>query len=784
MLVTPCIFILLLSCASAYKTIIDVLSEDARFSTLIYHIQRQRLVPYINRLPRGTLFAPDNDAFARCDRKDITKTMLLYHLLPDPMRIDEFHHDQILESLYVRPGFLGSGDPGQHLKVQQHGNTIWINQAKIISKDIPVNRQTYIHVVNRVLEPPPSIETILRRINKDIYQWMDKISMSSLLSQPRPFTIFFSRQSFFTKFNSVEASYLSSSYGQKDLFQVLSFAVVEDVIYANNISSAETHYKTLSGEPLSIKRSGETIAVNEVAMVQHDLLAENGVIHVLDQPLIPDSLTFNVRKYLYGLNATKFVSMMDAHHLSDYLTNDDEWYTFLVPPNHVIDEDDIPENAKTYWLQYHLAAGQWTTEYLRNGMLLKTEFQSDLLKGAPQRLPVHMTDHPSGLSLSFGQSSVMNDPIMLGKNVIYRIAAPLTMPYDLFSSLVVDLNLSTFIATLYVSGVVDKLKDAQGITLFAPTNDAFDQLGLVAKYLLHPSGRTDLQHVLQFHAAKELQYSQDMKEYVIDVPTFASDSLHIVGYEDGRIAIGSNRQQMGKVIEKDILVKNGVVHKIDQVQIPLSQVQITHHHLLLGAGANIMQEVLKQTGLIEVLGPDIVLLAPTDKAFASMDLDVLFNDSEQLERVAKMHIVNSRDVDRQLENKKGVEYATRLSEYDKVIIRNAGHGELMVEVKGNPTGHHARVIGRGTISGNKRFLKGDYGPLAGGVLEIDTVLTPIRRGLFGLPWGWSLTIISAAAILFAGALGATGYLIYNWWKRWHGGYETIPDSENTPDNTE
>jgi hypothetical protein len=45
------------------STVVDVLSADADFSTLVRLLQRAKLIPALNRLENTTLFAPTNDAF-------------------------------------------------------------------------------------------------------------------------------------------------------------------------------------------------------------------------------------------------------------------------------------------------------------------------------------------------------------------------------------------------------------------------------------------------------------------------------------------------------------------------------------------------------------------------------------------------------------------------------------------------------------------------------------------------------------------------------------------------
>lgn len=146
----------------AYKTIIDVLSEDARFSTLITHLQHTRLIPTINNLEAGTFFAPDNAAFDKFNGQVVTKEMLLYHLLPVQYESETWEDGQVLESSYVRPGFLGSQETGQMVKITEKlGRTLVNGEARITDRDVFVNKNTTMHVINRVLQPPSILRKIL-----------------------------------------------------------------------------------------------------------------------------------------------------------------------------------------------------------------------------------------------------------------------------------------------------------------------------------------------------------------------------------------------------------------------------------------------------------------------------------------------------------------------------------------------------------------------------------------------------------------------------------------------
>jgi uncharacterized surface protein with fasciclin (FAS1) repeats len=353
--------------------------------------------------------------------------------------------------------------------------------------------------------------------------------------------------------------------------------------------------------------------------------------------------------------------------------------------------------------------------------------------------------------------------------MIYQISEPLSLPGDILGKLVLDLDLSTFIATLYVSEVVEEIKNTQGITLFVPTNEAFQNLGLVAKYLVHPTAKSQLQTVLRYHAAANtLLYHDDMKTNVHEVLTLANSTLRISQNESGAILIGRPEEATNTapavLTHSNMLVSNGVVHKISEVQIP-NQVIITNQNLLVGIESNTMIQILEKAQLLDKINEDnMVVLAPSDKAFARVDLETLFQNQDQLERLAKLHIIPREWQDRWIEQKTPrdkSEYPTLLSEDDKVTIRENEKGELFIEVKNGGDSDRAHVTGLGRVSAG------------GGVIAIDTVLVPIRRGFFGLPLMWSIIVTLIIIIIASGILSIVGFFGYKIYNRRRLGYRPI-----------
>ncbi|GAA5801723.1 hypothetical protein HPULCUR_007175 [Helicostylum pulchrum] len=749
----------------AYKTIIDVLSEDAKFSTLIRHLQYTRLIPMINTLETGTFFAPDNSAFKNYQGPAITKDVLLYHLLPQLYVTDDLQDGQILETSFVRPGFLGTNSTGQ------------------MHKDVFVNQKTKINVIDRVLEPPAMLPSVLKVIDEKLFELMERTGTDTLLSSERPFTTFISAKYLLDRFNYVEKKYLTSEYGLEDLKQMVKYLVIAEPVYFNNLSVGETSYTSESGESIELKvtENHRQATVNGLKVIEQDILAANGVVHVLDDLPFADSVVFDTRKYLFGLNATKFVSLIDQFGLGSFLDSESNDVTILAPTNEVIDEDDIPNNLKKQWLSYHLIQGAWKPSDLVDRRLLKTEYNSSLLLNESQRMVVRVGKEQELLkSIQFGShSKVIGNDLSIKGNVIYRISDPVDLPLDIFTSLVVDLELSTFIATLYVSGVVKEIKQSQGITLFVPTNQAYKNLGLVSRYLVSHAGRADLQTVLRYHVVTSLLYYEDLIDDSLEVTTLTDETLFINGKNpDGKIWISSTggdqteKEDYGVVQKSDILVSNGVVHKVNHIQIP-GHVNITHQNLLSGINANLMQDILKRTGVLEEIDlTDSYILAPTDKAFENIDLESLWNDTEKLKRIAKLHIIpksSSGGKRRWFSNPLFNEqvFGTML-EQDKIIVRQVGHGNIMIRVKGEPYHEHARVLDMGKVSTGDR---------TGGVIEIDSVLFPVERGAFGLPWLWSLLIVSLLWVTCFGLLAFAGFFAFKKYKRRRDGYETIMEAE-------
>jgi uncharacterized surface protein with fasciclin (FAS1) repeats len=129
-----------------------------------------------------------------------------------------------------------------------------------------------------------------------------------------------------------------------------------------------------------------------------------------------------------------------------------------------------------------------------------------------------------------------------------------------------DANLQEF--ALQAGGLVDELSGPDKLTVFAPTDAAFEALlaaeELTAEELL---GNLDLLRlILGYHVVKGEVLSSDLSNgQVIDTLIPATLSVLI---DDMGVFIVPGGGEPAKVIGADVLASNGVVHIIDKVLIP------------------------------------------------------------------------------------------------------------------------------------------------------------------------------------------------------------------------
>ncbi|KAM5361057.1 hypothetical protein ACJA88_014603 [Fusarium oxysporum] len=244
--------------------------------------------------------------------------------------------------------------------------------------------------------------------------------------------------------------------------------------------------------------------------------------------------------------------------------------TILAPSNDAIEEFlndtavarlvESDPSAIAAILQYHVLNG---TYYARN-LTDTPAFVPTLLNNATyanvtggQRVEV-VADNDT-VSIYSGlrqQANVTQTDLNFTGGVIHVINRVLNIPKNI-SDTAIAANLSAVAGALTESNLISNLSSARNITLFAPSNSAFANIGSILSNL----SESDLENILEYHVvAGTVGYSSTLENGTLD--TSGGEELNIF------VQNGSVWANEAKVIVPDVLIANGVLHVIDGVLNP------------------------------------------------------------------------------------------------------------------------------------------------------------------------------------------------------------------------
>lgn len=109
------------------------------------------------------------------------------------------------------------------------------------------------------------------------------------LQQAGPYTVFAPTNEAFGNLPDGTLEQLLDNPEQ--LRQVLLYHVVQGEVLSSDIQEGQTQVQTLQGDSLTINKDNSSVKINGNAeVVQADIMADNGVIHVINMVLIPSEM--------------------------------------------------------------------------------------------------------------------------------------------------------------------------------------------------------------------------------------------------------------------------------------------------------------------------------------------------------------------------------------------------------------------------------------------------------------------------------------------------------------
>jgi transforming growth factor-beta-induced protein len=275
--------------------IVDTAVAAGNFTTLATALNAAGLVDTLKGPGPFTVFAPTDAAFAKLPagtvdsllaNPDQLRTVLTYHVVPGKVTaadVVKLHSATTVE--------------GEDVTVNAADGMVSINDAMVTTPDIMASNGV-IHVIDSVLMPPSMsrapmattdiVDTALDAGNfNTLAAALQAAGLVDTLKGPGPFTVFAPTDAAFAKLPAGTLDNLLANPDQ--LRAVLTYHVVAGADSAADVSHLQ-QAPTIQGEDVLIQATDGMVQINDATVTQADIMASNGIIHVIDSVLLPPSL--------------------------------------------------------------------------------------------------------------------------------------------------------------------------------------------------------------------------------------------------------------------------------------------------------------------------------------------------------------------------------------------------------------------------------------------------------------------------------------------------------------
>ncbi len=558
---------------------------------------------------------------------------------------------------------LSTGDVetlnGQTIAIDAAALTV--NGASIVSPFDVNATNGVIHTIDDILIPSFNIVTSALFYGYDrLAEAVVEAGLTEALTAIGPFTVFAPTNDAFDAFyadlgvsgpGAVDGETLQAVL----LYHVLSGEVTSGDLVSGKVETLAEKFVTIDAAELKIDDA------NIISPI--DVPATNGVIHTIDAVISPAKNI--VEAALATPDLSILVEILTIYpDLINVLSDETGEFTVFAPTNAafaallgVIGQssvEDIPEDVLRNILDYHVLAGaKVMSTDLSDGLTATTVNGEDILVSAANGsfLISGAGINSADVVTSNGVVHVMND-VLVPPSVAQYVNTIVQPAYF-------NKNFTTLIAAVKAAdpSILEILlgdgPGGAGMTLFAPTNDAFVAAGITSL-----PGQETLNAVLAYHLIDGVVMSSDLPSTgVADPATVAAvgGDLYLSNKGDG---VFLNGNTMITAVDIDPSggegTANGIVHLIDRTLLPPSQNIV---EIAIDLGFTSLAAALTEANLVDPLlgeGP-FTVFAPTNEAFTQLYSDLGVDgpedlNSDLLTAVLLYHVLDLRAFSTDLED--------------------------------------------------------------------------------------------------------------------------------------
>lgn len=534
-------------------TVVDIVVNSPELNTLKTAVIAADLAGTLSGKGPFTVFAPTDKAFealpdgvldALIGNVSALQSILTYHVAASNISAPNLNNGRFVTTIN-----------GKSVVARIEGSSLFINNARVTVRDIKADNGT-VHIIDAVLLPPSTIKDVIvaSPTHNTLEAALNATGLTSALAGNGPFTVFAPTDRAFNLLpkGTVEALLADP----QALSKILTYHVAAGTVKTTDIKDKQ-FIATLNGSSVQAKKTFTSVFINNVRVSVSNIIADNGIVHVIDAVLLPPATVADIiasspdHNVLEGaiIKAELLTALKGAGPFTVFAPTDK---AFQAIPASTLNAIIANKSLLQSILTYHVVSGAASKSDLVDGQFIKT------LNG-------------KSVNVKFDRGNVFIDnakvvitDLKAVNGIVHVIDAVMLPPKTVVDVIVNSSVHNTLEAAVKAAGLVGTLSGAGPFTVFAPTDKAFAALpaGTVESLL---GNKTLLTSILTYHVAAGKLQAADLSDNQVIKTVNGKDV--VVKFVNGNVFINDS-----KVTVTDVLADNGVVHVIDAVLIPSNNV--------------------------------------------------------------------------------------------------------------------------------------------------------------------------------------------------------------------
>jgi transforming growth factor-beta-induced protein len=270
-------------------TVADIIINSPDHTLLETAVIKAELVGALKGQGPFTVFAPTDKAFKAIpastlnsilSNKTLLQSILTYHVVAGAASKSDLKDGQFIKTLN-----------GKSVNVKFDKGNVFIDNALVQITDLKAGNGI-VHVIDAVMLPPKTVVDVIVKssVHNTLETAVIAAGLAPTLSGAGPFTIYAPTDKAFA---ALPAGTLQTLLANKPLLtSILTYHAVGTKILAADKTNGQV-IKTINGKDVIVKFENGNVFINDSKVTITDILADNGVVHVIDAVLLPPNKLVN-----------------------------------------------------------------------------------------------------------------------------------------------------------------------------------------------------------------------------------------------------------------------------------------------------------------------------------------------------------------------------------------------------------------------------------------------------------------------------------------------------------